>query len=313
MSHILRDITEITRCGVQYRTDKFAPMGLKACHGSYLLEICARPGISQEQLATSICINKSNVARQAAALEEAGFIQRCPCGQDKRVTINVYNWGQYIADGSDDSMEVIKEFEARYPHIKVNYSTYDSNEIMYSKLTSGGITVDVIFPSDYMIARMINEDMLLPINYDNIPNYEYIDDTFRNTAYDPTNTYSVPYFWGSVGIVYNHENVDPKDVEEQGYGVLLNTDYAGQIYVYDSERDSFMMAFKNLGYSMNSDDPAEIQAAYEWLLKMNSTMEPTYVTDEVIDGMKAVFEEIQANKLDGIMLRFTEKLMEVMA
>lgn len=85
MSHILRDITEITRCGVQYRTDKFAPMGLKACHGSYLLEICARPGISQEQLATSICINKSNVARQAAALEEGGFIQRCPCGQDKRV------------------------------------------------------------------------------------------------------------------------------------------------------------------------------------------------------------------------------------
>ena len=103
------------------------------------------------------------------------------------VTLNVYNWGQYIADGSDDSLDIIAEFESRYPWIHVNYSTYDSNEIMYSKLANGGITVDVIIPSDYMVARLIKENMLLELNFDNIPNYQYIDEAFRNTAYDPEN------------------------------------------------------------------------------------------------------------------------------
>ena len=98
------------------------------------------------------------------------------------ITLNVYNWGQYMADGSDDSLDIIAEFESRYPWIHVNYSTFDSNEIMYSKLANGGITVDVIFPSDYMVARLIEENMLLELNFDNIPNYQHIDEAFRNTA-----------------------------------------------------------------------------------------------------------------------------------
>ena len=105
--------------------------------------------------------------------------------QEEGITLNVYNWGQYIADGSDGSLDIIAAFEEKYPNIHVNYSTFDSNEIMYSKLSNGGITVDVIFPSDYMVARMIDEGMLMELNYDNIPNYRYIDEVFKNTAYDP--------------------------------------------------------------------------------------------------------------------------------
>ena len=127
------------------------------------------------------------VALVLALLMLCGLGYGINSARNETITLNVYNWGQYIADGSDDSLEVIAAFEEKYPHIKVNYSTYDSNEIMYSKLSNGGITVDVIIPSDYMIARLIEEDMLLEINYDNITNYQYIDETFKNTAYDPEN------------------------------------------------------------------------------------------------------------------------------
>ena len=147
--------------------------------------------------------------------------------RQETITLNVYNWGQYIADGSDDSLDIIAAFEEKYPNIKVNYSTYDSNEIMYAKLVSGGITVDVIFPSDYMVARMIDEDMLLELDFENIPNYQYIDDTFKNTAYDPENKYSVPYTWGTVGIIYNTKYVDEADVT--GWELLWNEKYAGKM------------------------------------------------------------------------------------
>ena len=165
--------------------------------------------------------------------------------RQETVTLNVYNWGQYIADGSDGSMEVIAEFEKRYPHIKVNYSTYDSNEIMYSKLSNGGITVDVIIPSDYMIARLIQENMLLPLNFDNIPNYSYIDADFKNTAYDPENKYSVPYTWGTVGILYNTKYVDEEDVT--GWELLWNEKYAGKILTFGNSRDAFGIAQFMLG------------------------------------------------------------------
>ena len=120
-----------------------------------------------------------------------------------KVTLYVYNWGQYIAEGDDDSIDVIAAFEEAYPNIKVKYSTYDSNESMYAKLSGGGITVDVIIPSDYMIGRMRQEGMLQELNYDNIPNAQYIDPSFRGMAYDPEDKYSVPYTWGTVGIIYN--------------------------------------------------------------------------------------------------------------
>ena len=122
-------------------------------------------------------------------------------------TITVHNWGQYISDGSDGYLDVIAAFEEQ-TGIQVNYVTYDSNESMYTKLKTGGTSYDVIIPSDYMVAMLIQEDMLEPLNFDNIPNYQYIDPEFRNLEYDPENLYSVPYTWGNVGIIYNTKYVD---------------------------------------------------------------------------------------------------------
>ena len=203
--------------------------------------------------------------------------------RQEQITLNVYNWGQYIADGSDGSMEVIKEFEARYPHIKVNYSTYDSNEIMYSKLANGGITVDVIIPSDYMIARLISEDMLLELDYDNIPNYRYIDDTFKNTAYDPENRYSVPYTWGTVGILYNTKYVDEADVT--GWELLWNEKYSGKILMFGNSRDAFGIAQYLLGYDVNTTDKAELQACADILLEQKPVLQQ-YVMDEIFATMQ---------------------------
>ncbi len=201
----------------------------------------------------------------------------------EQVTLNVYNWGQYIADGSDDSMEIIAEFERRYPHIKVNYSTYDSNEIMYSKLSNGGITVDVIIPSDYMIARLIAEDMLLELDYDNIPNYQYIDESFKNTAYDPENKYSVPYTWGTVGLLYNTKYVDEADVT--GWEVLWNEKYAGKILMFGNSRDAFGIAQYLLGYDVNTTDKEELKACAQLLAEQKPLLQQ-YVMDEVFATMQ---------------------------
>ena len=211
-----------------------------------------------------------------------GYIFLAPHTQET-VTLNVYNWGQYIADGSDGSMEVINEFEKRYPNIKVNYSTYDSNEIMYSKLANGGITVDLIIPSDYMVARLIEEDMLLPIDYSNIPNYQYIDENFRNTAYDPENKFSVPYTWGTVGIVYNTKYVDEADLT--GWELLWNEKYAGKILMFGNSRDAFGVAQYLLGYDVNTTDEAQLRACAE-LLKQQKPVLQQYVMDEIFATMQ---------------------------
>ena len=227
---------------------------------------------------------KRIVAGVAAAclLLGVGYLFIAPHTQEQ-VTLNVYNWGQYIADGSDDSMEVIAEFERRYPNIKVNYSTYDSNEIMYSKLANGGITVDVIIPSDYMIARLIEEDMLLELDFDNIPNYQYIDESFKNTSYDPENKYSVPYTWGTVGILYNTKYVDEADVT--GWEVLWNEDYAGKILMFGNSRDAFGIAQYLLGYDVNTTDKAELQACAEKLAEQKPILQQ-YVMDEIFATMQ---------------------------
>lgn len=192
-------------------------------------------------------------------------------------TLNVFNWGEYVGE------KTISNFEDRY-NVKVNYSVFASNEEMYTKLL-GGDDYDVLIPSDYMIERLINENRLRKIDKNNIPNLASITEGVKNLPFDPDNTYSVPYFWGSVGIIYDKTKIDPVDVETQGYNVLKNTKYKGQIYIYDSERDSFMMALKALGYSMNTENDKEINEAYQWLLELKTTMEPVFVTDEVIDGM----------------------------
>ena len=198
--------------------------------------------------------------------------------------LKLYLPGEYLGEN------VISDFEKQYG-VRVIVENFDSNEMMYTKLMAGD-RYDVIIPSDYMIERLMNEDFLQPLDKSMIPNMENMSDAVLGMSYDPDNTYSIPYFWGSVGLVYNHENVDPAVIETEGWEVLRNTDYAGHIYIYDSERDSFMMAFKALGYSMNTEDPNEINDAYEWLLQMNNTMSPVYVTDEVIDGMMNGYKDI---------------------
>ena len=207
--------------------------------------------------------------------------------KSEQVTINVYNWGQYISDGSDGTLDVIAAFEEAYPNIKVNYSTYDSNEIMYAKLANGGITVDVIIPSDYMIGRLIAEDMLLELDFDNIPNYQYIDENFRNTSYDPENKYSVPYTWGTVGLLYNTKYVDEADVT--GWELLWNEKYAGKILTFGNSRDAFGVTQYLLGYDVNSTDRAELQKCAEKLKEQKPVLQ-NYVMDEIF----AIMENAEA-------------------
>ena len=198
--------------------------------------------------------------------------------------LKLYLPGEYLGEN------VISDFEKQFG-VRVIVENFDSNEMMYTKLMAGD-RYDVVIPSDYMIERLMKEDYLQKIDKSLIPNMENMDEAVLGMSYDPRNDWSIPYFWGSVGLVYNHENVDPAVVEREGWEILRNTDYAGHIYIYDSERDSFMMAFKALGYSMNTEDPDEINAAYEWLLQMNNTMSPVYVTDEVIDSMMNGYKDI---------------------
>lgn len=210
------------------------------------------------------------------------------CGSDA-LELNVYNWGEYIADGSDGLMDVVSEFETWYEEtygekVKVNYSTFTSNEDMYSKLSSGAVSYDVVFPSDYMIARMVEEDLLLPLNYDNIPNYEYIPESFRGLYFDPENLYSIPYTFGIIGITYDANVVDPADVG--GWDLLWNDKYAGQILQFNNSRDALATAAYKLGIDVNSEDTADWDAAADELLKQRPLVY-SYVMDEVFNIMEA--------------------------
>ena len=213
----------------------------------------------------------------------AGFVGLMAVSRQDKVTLNVQNWGQNIADGSDGTLDIIAAFEEKYPHIDVNYSTYESNEALYSKLSGGGITVDVIIPSDYMIARLIQEDMLLPLDFDNIPNYENVQEQFKNTAYDPENKYSVPYTWGTVGIIYNSKYVDEADVT--GWELLWNEKYAGKILMFDNSRDAFGVAQYLLGYSVNTTDKAQLQECAD-LLAQQKPLVRQYVMDQIYATME---------------------------
>ena len=204
-------------------------------------------------------------------------------GSQEQITLNVYNWGQNMADGSDDTLDIIAAFEEAYPNIDVNLSFYSSNEELYSKLSTGGITVDVIIPSDYMIARLKNEGMLEELDFDNIPNYSYIDAEFKNTAYDPENRYSVPYTWGTVGIIYNEKYVDPADVT--GWELLWNEKYAGKILMFDNSRDAFGIAQYLLGYDVNTTNKAQLQACAEKLTQQKPVVQQ-YVMDQIYSAME---------------------------
>ncbi|MBQ4313764.1 MAG: spermidine/putrescine ABC transporter substrate-binding protein [Clostridia bacterium] len=197
--------------------------------------------------------------------------------------INVYNWGEYIANGDDGSLDVIREFE-RETGIKVNYTNYASNEEMYAKLSSGAADYDVIIPSDYMIERMISEGMLEKLNFSNIPNFSLIDPQYTGLSYDPNDEYSVPYTWGTVGIFYNKTMVDEEDIAEQSWDILWNEKYSGDILMFDNQRDAFGIALMKLGYSQNSTNPDEWQEAYE-LLDEQKPLVQAYVMDQIFDKM----------------------------
>ncbi len=199
-----------------------------------------------------------------------------------REEITVYNWGQYISDGTDDSLDVIAAFEEE-TGIHVNYITFDSNESMYTKLKTGGASYDVIIPSDYMIGKLIEEDMLEPLDFDNIPNYENIDEAFRDQAYDPENTYSVPYTWGTVGLIYNRQYVSDEDA--QSWSCLWNSKYAGKILMFDNPRDAFAIAESILGYSLNSTDENELRQCADLLAKQKPVLQ-AYVMDQIFDKMQ---------------------------
>lgn len=192
-------------------------------------------------------------------------------------TLHLYNWGEYTGEN------IIRDFEEE-TGASVIMENFDSNEQMYIKVANGE-SYDVLVPSDYMIQRLIQEDLLQKLDHSKLDCMELLTEDVKGLPYDPENEYSVPYFWGTVGIVYDKTKVDIKDLEEQGYNIFLNEKYKGDIYLYDSERDSFMMALKALGYSMNTENEQEINEAYDWLVQCVQTMKPEIVTDEIIDNM----------------------------
>lgn len=192
-------------------------------------------------------------------------------------TLHLYNWGEYTGEN------IIRNFEEE-TGATVVMENFDSNEQMYIKVVNGE-SYDILVPSDYMIQRLIQEDLLQKLDHSKLDCIDLLTEDVKGLPYDPKNEYSVPYFWGTAGIVYDKTKVDIKDLEEQGYNIFLNEKYKGDIYLYDSERDSFMMALKALGYSMNTENEKEINEAYEWLVKCVQTMEPEIVTDEIIDNM----------------------------
>ena len=211
------------------------------------------------------------------------------CGGKKGLTLNVYNWGEYISDGSEGSFDTVREFEKWYQEtygqkVTVNYSTFASNEDMYSKISSGAVSYDVIIPSDYMIARMAAEGLLLPLNFDNIPNYQYIEDTFKGLYYDPDNQYSIPYTYGIVGVIYDANVVDEADTGS--WDLLWNEKYAGKILQFNNSRDAFGTAMYKLGIDVNTTDKASWDKAFDELLAQRPLVK-SYVMDEIFNMMES--------------------------
>ena len=210
-------------------------------------------------------------------------------GGSDTLELNVYNWGEYISDGSDGSLDTVKAFEAWYEEtygekVHVNYTTYASNEDMYAKLKSGAVSYDVIIPSDYMIARLANEDMLLPLNFDNIPNYQYIEDQFRGLYYDPDDTYSIPYTYGVVGVIYDANQVDEADAGD--WDLMWNPKYKGKILQFNNSRDAFGTAMYRAGIDVNTTDKSQWEAALQSLLEQRPLVK-AYVMDEIYNALES--------------------------
>lgn len=208
----------------------------------------------------------------------------------KKITLNVYNWGEYISDGSLGSYDTIAAFEEYYykkfgTEVEVTYSTYATNEDMYSKLSSGAGTYDIIIPSDYMIERMIKEDMLLSFDVaGEIENYKYISEDFRGMYFDRNEQYSVPYNCGKIGVIYNSTMVDPKDVENMSWDLMWNEKYQGKILQFNNPRDGMATAMFLLGLDINSENESDWNMALEKLLEQKPLVQ-AYVSDEIFNKM----------------------------
>ena len=198
-------------------------------------------------------------------------------------TVNVYNWGEYISDGAEDSMNVIVEFE-RLTGAKVNYTNYESNENMYSKLSGGGVSYDVIVPSDYMIGRLIDEDMLAEINWENVPNIEYIEDQFKNLYFDPQQKYSLCFNVGTTALIYNKQLVSETP---ESWKVLWDEQYKDKILMFNNSRDAFAIAQALLGQSFNTTSEADWNQAAELLARQKDAVSPVYVMDEIFNLMES--------------------------
>lgn len=248
-------------------------------------------------LAAALCLSLSacadHIEEEADSEEEESEVQTLTVEdeeyysrfRDKGITINVYNWGEYISDGSEENtLNVNAEF-TNLTGIKVNYTNYATNEELYAKLKGGGASYDIIIPSDYMISRMIHENMLQKLDFGNIPNFKYITDTFVNPEYDPQNEYSVPYTWGTVGIIYDTTMIDIPP-EEIDWDILWNEDYSDRILMFDNPRDAFAIAEIRLGYSLNTESFEELEKCAD-LLKEQKNVIQAYVMDEVFDKMGA--------------------------
>jgi spermidine/putrescine transport system substrate-binding protein/spermidine/putrescine transport system permease protein len=192
-------------------------------------------------------------------------------------TLNVMNYGEYIDD------QVVYDFEKEFG-VRINYSTNDTPESMYTKLQTG-VSFDVVVTSDYMIDRLIKENKIMKLDKSIVTNLDQLSDQVKNLYFDPDNDYSVPYFWQNVVLCYDTTKIDPEKVEEKGWSILQDPELEGHVFLYDSPRDIFMMALKALGYYMNTESRDELTQAYDWLVKMNQTIHPSFVSDEMIDGM----------------------------
>lgn len=217
----------------------------------------------------------SSLSLSALAAEEKDYSHL------KGTTLNVYNWGEYISDGEDGTLDVNAEFEKLYG-IKVNYTNFESNENMYNKLKGGGANYDVIIPSDYMIAKLIEEDMLLELDFSNIPNYKYILDKYKGLYYDPEEKYTVPYTASYTGLIYNTAMVD--EVPDS-WGALWDEKYSGNILMFNNPRDAFAIAQFYLGQDVNNASKEDWDAALS-ILKAQNPLVSSYVMDEVFDKME---------------------------
>lgn len=220
---------------------------------------------------------KKLVSLAAAFIVSASIFAGCSSNKPETVTINVYNWGEYIDE------DILKDFTAK-TGIKVNYETYATNEEMYEKIKSGTTSYDLICPSDYMLERMIKEDLVQKIDYEKLSNYKNIDGSYKNLAYDPQNEYSIPYMWGTIGIIYDKTKItDTID----SWNALWDTKYKDDIFMSDDMRNSIGISLKRLGYSLNSTKPEEIKKAVEELVKQRNAVNAVYIGDQVKDSLRS--------------------------